>query len=83
MSRILARAHGEKNVKFMMTTVRRQAASCLYGLAPLLRDMLAEKLDILEAMDGTDGETPGNGGEKLVHGSGGIVSLRAEQNSAT
>ena len=25
----------------------------------------------------------GNGGEKLVHGSGGIVSLRAEQNSAT
>ena len=24
----------------------------------------------------------GNGGEKLVHGSGGIVSLRAEQNSA-
>ena len=23
-----------------------------------------------------------NGGEKLVHGSGGIVSLRAEQNSA-
>ena len=58
MSRILARAHGEKNVKFMMTTVRRQAASCLYGLAPLLRDMLAEKLDILEAMDGTDGETP-------------------------
>ena len=25
----------------------------------------------------------GNGGAKLVHGSGGIVSLRAEQNSAT
>ena len=25
----------------------------------------------------------GNGGEKLVHGSGGIVSLRAEQNFAT
>ena len=24
-----------------------------------------------------------NGGAKLVHGSGGIVSLRAEQNSAT
>ena len=29
------------------------------------------------------GEEPReNGGEKLVHGSGGIVSLRAEQNSA-
>ena len=58
VSRILARAHGEQNVKFMMTTVRRQAASCLYGLAPLLRDMLSGKLDSLEAMDETDGETP-------------------------
>ena len=62
VSRILARAHGEQNVKFMMTTVRRQAASCLYGLAPLLRDMLAGKLDSLEAMDETDGETPVDAG---------------------
>lgn len=53
LSRILARAHGEQSVKFMMTTIRRQAASCLYGLAPLLRDMLGGKLDSLEAMDGT------------------------------
>ena len=58
VSRILARAHGEQNVKFLMTTIRRQAASCLYGLAPLLRDMLAGKLESLEAMDGTDSETP-------------------------
>ena len=58
VSRILARAHDEQNVKFMMTTIRRQAASCLYGLAPLLRDMLAGKLDSLEATDGADGETP-------------------------
>ena len=58
VSRILAHAHGEQNVKFMMTTLRRQAASCLYGLAPLMRDMLDGKLDSLEAMDGTDSETP-------------------------
>ena len=58
VSRILARAHGEQNVKFMMSTIRRQAASCLYGLAPLLRDMLAGRLDRLEAMDGVDGEIP-------------------------
>ena len=58
VSRILARAHGEQNVKFMMTTIRRQAASCLYGLAPLLRDTLAGKFDSLEAMDETDGEVP-------------------------
>ena len=58
VSRILAHAHGEQNVKFMMSTLRRQAASCIFGLAPLLRDMLAGKLDGLEAMDGPDGETP-------------------------
>ncbi len=58
VSRILAHAHGDQNVKFMTTTVRRQAASCLYGLAPLLRDMLARRLDNLEAMDGLDSEIP-------------------------
>ena len=58
VSRILARTQGDQNVKFMMTTIRRQAASCLYGLAPLLRDMLAGKLDSLETTDGTDSETP-------------------------
>ena len=54
VNRILSRAHGEQNVKFMMTMIRRQAASCLYGLAPLLRDTLAGKLDSLEAMDDID-----------------------------
>ena len=51
VSRILARTHGERNVKFMMTTIRRQAASCLYGLAPLLRDILTGQINSLEAMD--------------------------------
>ena len=37
-----------------MTTIRRQAASCLYGLAPLLQDMLAGKLDQLEMMEASD-----------------------------
>jgi len=27
-------------VNFMMTTIRRQAASCLYGLGPMLSDIL-------------------------------------------
>lgn len=35
VARILAFCHGDQNVKFMMTTIRRQAASCLYGLVPL------------------------------------------------
>ncbi len=56
VARILAFCHGQQNVKFMMTTIRRQAASCLYGLAPLLEDMLAGKLDRLELMEAGDGD---------------------------
>jgi SNF2 family DNA or RNA helicase len=56
ISRILARCHGQQNVKFMMTTIRRQAASCLYGLAPMLSDILAGKLDKLEALEASDSE---------------------------
>lgn len=44
---IYARLHGDINVKFMMTTIRRQAASCLYGLAPFLEDILKRRLDEL------------------------------------
>ncbi len=58
VSRILERTHGQQNVKFMMTTLRRQTASCLYGLAPLLRDMLSGKLDSLEATEESDGDAP-------------------------
>lgn len=39
--------HGDVNVKFMMTTIRRQAASCLYGLAPFLEEILGRHLDEL------------------------------------
>jgi len=54
VARILARCHGQQNVKFMMTTIRRQTASCLYGLAPLLEDMLNGKLSQLEVMEASD-----------------------------
>lgn len=54
IARIIGRSHGQQNVKFMMTTIRRQAASCLYGLAPFLSDMLDRKLDQLELIETTD-----------------------------
>ncbi|CAM8662051.1 ATP-dependent helicase HepA [Comamonadaceae bacterium] len=54
IARVLARLHGNQNVKFMMTTVCRQAASSLYGLAPALQDILEGKLAQLESED--DGE---------------------------
>jgi len=56
IANILSASHGQQNVKFMMTTVRRQAASCLYGLKPLLSDILAGKLRDLEVFDDGDDE---------------------------
>ena len=40
---VLAALHDEQNVKFMMTTVRRQAASCLMGLAPFIQDIISRR----------------------------------------
>lgn len=56
IAEMLAFYHGSQNVKFLMTTIRRQAASCLYGLVPLLHDILNGKLDRLEAEDTNDGD---------------------------
>ncbi len=44
---IFSRLHNDVNVKFMMTTIRRQAASCLFGLVPFLEDILNRHLDEL------------------------------------
>ena len=44
---IFTMLHGNQNVKFMMTTIRRQLASCLYGLEPLLEEILSRHLDEL------------------------------------
>jgi ATP-dependent helicase HepA len=38
---IFTELHGSLYVKFMMTTIRRQAASCMFGLAPLIKDILS------------------------------------------
>ena len=57
IARILARLHANQNVKFMMTTVSRQAASSLYGLAPALEDILEGKLARLEAEDDDVGDS--------------------------
>ena len=54
VARILVRCHGQVNVKFLMTTIRRQAASCLYGLVPLMSAILGGKLDRLELMESND-----------------------------
>lgn len=46
---ILSTIHCTENTKFMMTTIRRQTASCLFGLVPMLRSILYRHL--YEIMD--------------------------------
>ncbi|MCD6388784.1 MAG: DEAD/DEAH box helicase family protein [Desulfobulbaceae bacterium] len=55
---IFSRIHGDLNVKFMMTTIRRQVASCLFGLAPFLEDILNRHLDELSWEEADDTGCP-------------------------
>jgi hypothetical protein len=48
----LSALHGNMSVQFMMTTVKRQAASCIFGLAPYLKFMLERRLAQLETAEG-------------------------------
>lgn len=40
----LAMLHHPRSVAFMMSTIRRQAASCIFGLAPYLRDIISRRI---------------------------------------
>jgi len=55
-ARILEMLHGSQNVKFMMTTLRRQAASCLFGLAPMIESILTRRIDELEWLAATESD---------------------------
>lgn len=44
-AKALAALHGNQNVAFMMGTLRRQAASCIFGLAPFLKNILSRRLE--------------------------------------
>lgn len=48
----LSKLHGRRGVKFMMSTIRRQAASCIFGLAPHVRDIIERRFEQL--MDDPD-----------------------------
>lgn len=40
----LAMLHGSRSVRFMMCTIMRQAASCIYGLVPFLDDLINKRM---------------------------------------
>lgn len=44
----LAKLHGSRGVSFMMSTLKRQAASCIFGLAPHIKDLIARRFDQLQ-----------------------------------
>ena len=59
---IFSRLYGDLYVKFLMPTIRRQAASCLYGLAPFLEDILNRHIDELVWAEADDTGTVPPGG---------------------
>lgn len=42
---VLTQLHGARGVKFMMSTIRRQAASCIFGLAPHIRAIIDRRFE--------------------------------------
>lgn len=44
----LMKMHGSRSVRFMMCTIMRQAASCIYGLVPFINDIINKKLNQIQ-----------------------------------
>ena len=40
----LSTLHNPRSVPFMMSTIKRQAASCIFGLAPHMRDIIERRI---------------------------------------
>lgn len=40
----LSTLHGSQNIAFMLSTIRRQAASCIFGLAPFIKSILNHRV---------------------------------------
>lgn len=66
IGRILAHRHGDMNLQFMLTTVRRQLASCVFGLAPLLDATLRRHLSQVELSEIGGDDTPEEIGDVLA-----------------
>ena len=47
-STALSQLHGSRSVRFMMCTIMRQAASCIYGLAPFMNDIVKRRLSQIQ-----------------------------------
>lgn len=72
----LSAIHNTNNVNFMMSTIRRQAASCIFGLGPLLSDILNRRLtDLDDLVSENEAETVPEIVESLKVSAQDIVTL--------
>lgn len=62
----LSLTHDVKTIPFMVSTLRRQAASCIFGLGPCIRDIIQRRIeDILDDDTVWSGDVTGNALPKL------------------
>jgi ATP-dependent helicase HepA len=57
--RLLRLRHGDVSVNFLMSMIRRQLASCVHGLAPMLEEIMQRGLDALVVWDTDVPDAPG------------------------
>ncbi len=50
----LSELHDSRSVPFMMSTIKRQAASCIFGLAPYVRDLIDRRINQIADDAGVD-----------------------------
>lgn len=43
----LSQLHDARSIPFMMSTIRRQAASCIFGLAPFIRSLIDRRINVI------------------------------------
>ena len=83
-AQILSKIHPTRSINFMMTTIRRQAASCLYGLAPLIKDILNRRIaDVSEQESSDEYELLDTEAAGEVLGEIEVIVRRAEQLEGT
>ena len=73
-SDILGRLYRNVNIKFLMSTLQRQAASCIFGLADLIGHILSRGLDAV-VLEGTDADIGENADISLIRQD--IMALQA------
>ncbi|MBA4157059.1 MAG: DEAD/DEAH box helicase [Gemmatimonadetes bacterium] len=74
---ILRHLHGDRSVQFMLSTLRRQAASSIFGLAPLIREILTRRIGELEwdEMGASDEIDPSTAIESLSEEIAGVLAM--------